>query len=179
MTNLLASISILLPTLALAAGCAADAAPASTTPAQAPVATPSQAPGIRPSCDASGAVLFEIDHELGTNPTTPRTADMMYAGGAWRSTDVDGKNITGCMTLNDRASARHLVETSPWTIVPNDGPSCNAHSLERVVFKARGATVWVSQGCAPSHLDDVSAKNLSELTTLMTSVTSRPAAEPR
>jgi hypothetical protein len=148
--------------------------------APAPATTPSSpSPPDHPACDASGDVLFEVDHELGTDPVTPQSADILYASGGWRSTDTKGKNTTGCMMDAELATARRDVESSPWTSVPNSGASCGAITLEHTVYKARGKVVWVNAGCSPNHLDEVSAKNLDELGKLVATVTSRPAAQPR
>jgi hypothetical protein len=168
MTNL-ASLTVLF-SLSIVAGCAAEAAPA--------LASPSRPAASRPECDASGEVLFEIDHELGTQPATPQSADILYANGGWHSTTAKGKSITGCLTDAELATLRHDVD-SPWRIEPLTGAACHAMTLDRTVYKVRGKTVWTAQGCARNQLDATSATSLRELEQVIATATARPAAAPR
>jgi len=142
-----------------------------------PAAPPPQAPApptpppASSACAASGDVLFEIDHQLGTNPVTPQTATMVYATGAWTSNDPKATTPTGCMQPAQLELVKHDVDSSTWQAVPNQGASCGAITLEQTVYKAHGKQVWMDAGCRKDHLDDASAKNLAQLVDILTMMT--------
>jgi len=121
------------------------------------------------AASATPSVLFEIDRELGTQPVTPESAIVLYANGAWRSTDSQ-HTTTGRMTADQLADVQRDVDGSPWTSLPNRGASCGAITLERTVYVARGKIVWTAAGCSHNHLDDASAKNLAALQQLAATI---------
>jgi len=163
------SLTILSLTTMLACG------GASPPPASSPTGHASPPP-VASACAASGDALFEIVHQLGTDPVTPTWSAVVFASGAWQTTDPTAVARTGCLQPAQLA----LVTTdldAPWTSVPNQGASCHAVTLAQTLYRVRGKVVWVNRGCSPDHLDDRSAASLARLVDIVT-MDSHGGAQP-
>ena len=135
-----------------------------------PPAAPHPLPPVA-TCDASGDVLFEIDHQLGTDPVTPQSSAVLYANGAWRSNDPSATTPTGCTTPAAMKMLEGYVADSSWTKQPKQGAICHAITLEQTVYKVRGRIVWVAAGCSGEELDAKSSDTLARLVDTMTMLT--------
>jgi hypothetical protein len=164
-----------------AAACANDAArpttpttPTTPTAPTAPVTPIAQAGG----CDASGDVLFEDDVDISGVRSNKSSWKIIYASGAWRSADTQGKNLTGCLTAGELSTVQHDVD-APWAASPRTGIRCHTERRDPIVYSARGKEVYVDGGCSSDVLDDVSAKALAQIEKIFSDAIARPAAPPQ
>lgn len=130
-------------------------------------------------CDASGDVLFEIDTDLTGDRSNKVSADIAYANGAWRSTNLAGKDARGCLSGAELSTIQHDVATATWQTSPRQGIRCHMERRDPIVYSAYGKEVYVDGGCSSPELDDVSAKALGEISQVIANATSRPMTEPR
>ncbi len=174
-TYLLASL------LSLSTAVAAPSAPTPPTPPGPPSPSTLRAPDDR--CQATGDVLFEIDHDLDMRFSKAGgqvSSLVLYATGAWtletRSADPRPSTTSGCLDAKQLTEIRKDLERATWHI-DHAEITCMAISANYTEYLANGKLVFTERVCSPDSLDKKSAASLADIERILTDA-SKPRPVP-
>jgi hypothetical protein len=168
MTKTLCLASLLLASLA-------GAQPQPPTPPGPPPLTEADVQRFRPSCEAKGPVLFEIDHRAPADSHLETSELVVYASGAWTlhsrtGDDKPGREAAGCLREPLVRRIRADLDDATWTVGRNH-ITCRAMALGSVEYRANGQLVWTARVCSPEVLDATSRGKLAEIVKLLDDAT--------
>jgi hypothetical protein len=125
-----------------------------------------------PSCDATAAALFEIDHGKDAGNFTTSQARVLDSG-AWTFDDSTGAHRAGCLGADDLTSLRAAVHGASWKVEPRaDGTiPCRAMSAQFVEYLVDGKHVWQDRTCTDEHPDAASRSQLDTAIRIVTAAT--------
>ena len=153
---------LLLAVLPLACASAA-AAPEPAGPGPAKGGAPK-----KDACEATGRVVFEIDHRVEPGAKLATSTIKVYATGAWTrdETDADGKALaprSGCFAKADLKQLESTLHGAPWKVTKAQ-VHCMAMSSTFTVYLVDGKTVFTQKLCSGESLDDKSRTKLEAAT---------------
>ncbi len=116
------------------------------------------------TCDTSGAVAVEIDHDAVAGAKLPTSQTKIYDSGAWAFSETlgdgkPGRQLNGCFAKADLKLK--AVEDSPWA-VQRHRIHCMAMSQTSTAYRLKGKPDYVSRTCG-DPMDDNTAAALQDL----------------
>jgi len=154
---------------ALSVACASSAAAAPDASKPAPKAD---------TCQATGKVLFEIDHRVSPGAKLGTSTIKLFTSGAWTrdETDADGNALpqtSGCKTKPEVKQIASSLHSAPWK-VSTAKIRCMAVSPQFTEYHIDGKLVFTQRLCSGQSLDAKSAAALDAATKQVEQTSPRP-----
>ena len=120
------------------------------------------------ACEATGRVVFEIDHRVEPGAKLATSTIRVHASGAWTrdESDADGRALaqrSGCFARADLKQLESTLHGAPWKITKAQ-IHCMAVSSTFTVYLVDGKTVFTQKLCSGESLDDKSRAKLDAAT---------------